>query len=276
MKIKIVSDSSCDMLQLDGVNFESVPLTISTDQHDYEDDANLNLPDMLSELAGYRGSSHTACPGPARWLQAFEDADVVYVTVITSNLSGTYNAAMNARDLYLQTHPQAKVHVFDTLSTGPEMRLLLEKIAELVKQGREFEEIVAAGNEYLTHTRLFFSLESLHNMAQNGRVNPLIASAIGVIGLRIVGTASVEGTLQPLDKCRGEKKVRTVLLKYLKEIGYHGGKVRISHVENLNLAVQIKQDIETAYEGADVLIYSARGLCSYYAERGGVLLGCEY
>ncbi len=65
------------------------------------------------------------------------------------------------------------------------------------------------------------------------------------------------------------------ILEELKKIGYNGGKIRISHVENEFLANQIKAAVKELYHSADVLVYKARGLCSYYAERGAIMLGCE-
>ena len=274
MTVKFVVDSSCDMRDTEYSNLTTVPLTISTDRRDWLDE-DLDIEEMLSELETYKGRSYTACPNVERWMKAFEGADVVYVATLTSGLSGTYNSAMVARDLYLREHPDVKIQVFDTLSTGAEIRLFVEKLMELNDQGCSFEEICDKAKEYKKKTRLLFSLKSLHNLAQNGRINKAVASAIGMLGISIIGTASTQGTLEPISKSRGDKKVIAKMLDELKKLGYNGGKIRISHVENEHLANQIKAAIKELYHGADVLVYKARGLCSYYAERGAVLIGCE-
>lgn len=275
MKVRIVADSSCDMLNFDGEDFVSVPLTISTDEKSYTDNSELNINEMLGYLAGHHGRSYTACPSVDSWIKSFEGADVIYVCTMTSALSGTYNSAMVAKNSYLETHPEVKIHVFDTLSTGPELRLLVEKVAELSKSGMSFEDVCERADMYMKRTRLFFSLESLHNMAQNGRVSKLTASAAGILGIRIVGTASREGTLEPINKCRGEKRALVAFVENLKNAGYNGGKLYISNVENPEFAENVKNAIMERYENADIKIYKTRGLCSYYAERGGMLIGCE-
>lgn len=274
MTVKFVVDSSCDMQDMEYSNLTTVPLTISTDRHDWLDE-NLDIEEMLTELEGYKGRSYTACPDVAHWMRAFEGADVVYVATLTSGLSGTYNSAMVARDLYIREHPDTKIQVFDTLSTGAEIRLIVEKLMELDSRGYSFEEVCQKAEEYMKKTRLLFSLKSLHNLAQNGRINKAVASAIGVLGISIIGTASSQGTLEPISKSRGDKRVVAKMLEELKKLGYNGGKIRISHVQNELLANQIKAAIKELYHGADVLVYKARGLCSYYAERGAVLIGCE-
>ncbi len=275
MRIKIIADSAADLLKVEGVEFASVPLTISAGEQEFVDDATLDVAGMVETLTTYQGRSGTACPSIDAWLQAFDDADVVYVVTITSGLSGTYNSAMNARDMYLQSHPSAKVQVFDSLSTGPEMCLWVEKIAELVQQGVSFEEVCYRMEAYGKRTRLFFSLESLHNLVQNGRVSKLVASVVGVLGIRIFGTASTIGTLETLAKCRNTRKVIANMLSEMKNAGYKGGRLRIAHVGNESFATQIADAVKEVFGTEDIKIYLCRGLCSFYAESGGILVGCE-
>ncbi len=275
MKRKIVADSSCDMWELNGVDFAVAPMTISTDNKHYVDNQELDVHLMSEDLAKYKGVSHTACPSVGSWLDCYEGYDEVFVVTLTGAMSGTYNSAMTAKGIYEEENENVKVHVFDSLSTGPEMRLLIEKLKEMIEEDLTFEEIVEKGQDYLNHTRLFFALKSLHNFAMNGRVNKAVASAIGVLNISIFATASEEGTIQQISKCRGEKKVVRSMIEHLENAGYHGGKVRISHADNLKLAHNVRDKILELYPHADIIVYPMGGLCTYYAEIGGLLVGCE-
>ena len=275
MKRKIVADSSCDMWELNGVDFAVAPITISTDNKHYVDNQELDVHLMSEDLAKYKGVSHTACPSVGSWLDCYEGYDEVFVITLTGTMSGTYNSAMTAKGIYEEENDNVKVHVFDSLSTGPEMRLLIEKLKEMIEENLPFEEIVEKGQDYLKHSRLFFALKSLHNFAMNGRVSKAVASAIGVLNISIFATASEEGTIQQISKCRGEKKVVKSMIEHLENAGYHGGKVRISHAENLKLAQNVRDKILEIYPNADIIIYPMGGLCTYYAEIGGLLVGCE-
>ncbi|MBC6010817.1 DegV family protein [Catenibacterium faecis] len=275
MKRKIVADSSCDMWELNGVDFAVAPITISTDNKHYVDNQELDVHLMSEELAKYKGVSHTACPSVGSWLDCYEGFDEVFVITLTGAMSGTYNSAMTAKGIYEEENENVKVHVFDSLSTGPEMRLLIEKLKEKIDEDLPFEEIVEKGQDYLNHTRLFFALKSLHNFAMNGRVSKAVASAIGVLNISIFATASEEGTIQQISKCRGEKKVVKSMIEHLEDAGYHGGKVRISHADNLKLAHNVRDKILELYPNADIIVYPMGGLCTYYAEIGGLLVGCE-
>lgn len=275
MKRKIVADSSCDIWELNGVDFAVAPITISTDNKHYVDNQELDVHLMSEELAKYKGVSHTACPSVGSWLDCYEGYDEVFVVTLTGAMSGTYNSAMTAKGIYEEENENVKVHVFDSLSTGPEMRLLIEKLKEMIEEDLPFEEIVEKGQDYLNHTRLFFALKSLHNFAMNGRVSKTVASAIGVLNISIFATASEEGTIQQISKCRGEKKVVKSMIEHLENAGYHGGKVRISHADNLKLAHSVRDKILELYPHADIIVYPMGGLCTYYAEIGGLLVGCE-
>lgn len=275
MKRKIVADSSCDIWELNGVDFAVAPITISTDNKHYVDNQELDVHLMSEELAKYKGVSHTACPSVGSWLDCYEGYDGVFVVTLTGAMSGTYNSAMTAKGIYEEENENVKVHVFDSLSTGPEMRLLIEKLKEMIEEDLPFEEIVEKGQDYLKHSRLFFALKSLHNFAMNGRVSKTVASAIGVLNISIFATASEEGTIQQISKCRGEKKVVKSMIEHLEDAGYHGGKVRISHADNLKLAHNVRDKILELYPHADIIVYPMGGLCTYYAEIGGLLVGCE-
>lgn len=275
MKRKIVADSSCDIWELNGVDFAVAPMTISTDNKHYVDNQELDVRLMSEDLAKYKGVSHTACPSVGSWLDCYEGFDEIFVITLTGAMSGTYNSAMTAKGIYEEENENVKVHVFDSLSTGPEMRLLIEKLKEMIEEDLPFEEIVEKGQDYLNHTRLFFALKSLHNFAMNGRVSKTVASAIGVLNISIFATASEEGTIQQISKCRGEKKVVKSMIEHLEDAGYHGGKVRISHADNLKLAHNVRDKILELYPNADIIVYPMGGLCTYYAEIGGLLVGCE-
>ena len=275
MKRKIVADSSCDMWELNGVDFAVAPITISTDNKHYVDNQELDVHLMSEDLAKYKGVSHTACPSVGSWLDCYEGYDEVFVITLTGSMSGTYNSAMTAKGIYEEENDNVKVHVFDSLSTGPEMRLLIEKLKDFIEEDLPFEEIVEKGQDYLNHSRLFFALKSLHNFAMNGRVSKTVASAIGVLNISIFATASEEGTIQQISKCRGEKKVVKSMIEHLENAGYHGGKVRISHADNLKLAHNVRDKILELYPNADIIVYPMGGLCTYYAEIGGLLVGCE-
>ena len=273
--MKIVADSSADTFSFAGVPFACAPLKILTDVREYVDNEQLDVEGMVNDLLSYSGKSSTSCPSVGDWLDAFGGAKEVFCITITSNLSGSYNSACTAAQEYEANNPGCRVHVIDSLSTGPEMRLIMEKLRELMEKGLSFDEIKAEISAYPQRTGLLFVLESMRNLANNGRVSHLAAKAAGVLGIRAVGKASDVGTLEMLSKERSAAKTVKATVGYMKELGWVGGKVRIGHVCNEPIALKLVEAIRAEYPETDLEYYPSTGLCSFYAEKGGYLLGFE-
>ncbi|MBQ9968368.1 MAG: DegV family protein [Oscillospiraceae bacterium] len=273
--VKIVADSSANILALERVPFAAAPLKVITNEREFIDDEDLDVDDMTAWFASYKGRSKTSCPNPSDWLDAFGDAEEVFCVTITSGLSGSFNAACIAKQLYETEHEGRRVCVIDSLSAGPELVLLIEKLEEDIVRGLSYEEICRDIRVYQQKTGLVFMLESLKNFAANGRVSPAVAKLAGVLGIRIVGKASDQGTLEPTNKSRGEGRALSALVTNMQEAGLSKGKVRIAHNYNEVAAETLRDMLLTVLPQVDVQIHACRGLCSYYAEKGGMLVGFE-
>ncbi len=272
----IVSDSSSNLVSLEGVRFASVPLKIITSVREYPDIPATDVPEMVRDLSRYKGRSSTSCPNVRDWLEAFGDAQTILGVTITSGLSGSYESARQARAEYLTRHPDAKVWILDSLTAGPEMALLVEKMKECADAGLPFEEICRRVEEYRNHgTRLLYVLEHLDTLAHNGRVSPAVAKLAGIMGIRILGTASGQGTLEQLRKCRGASQSLRCACREMQSCGYAGGKVRLHHCINPQIASALADAIRADYPDADIRIQPCRALCSFYAEPGGLMIGFE-
>ena len=239
------------------------------------DDEALDVEAMLRWFEHYKGRSQTSCPNPSDWLEAFGDGEDIFCVTITSGLSGSYNAACIAKQMYEAEHPDRRVFVVDSLSAGPELTLLLEKLEECISQGLSYEQICRTIQDYQRQTGLLFMLESLKNFAANGRVSPAVAKLAGLLGIRIVGRASDAGTLEPMDKCRGQTKSLETILAHLKAFGLSRGRVCIAHCKNPTAAAELEKLIRSDLPQVRVDITVCRGLCSYYAENGGLLVAYE-
>ena len=275
MKFRIVSDSSSDIFALSEVDFATVPLKVITDEKEYIDTPELDVDEMISDLQKYKGTSKSSCPNMEDWRSAFGDAEAVFCVPITRNLSGSYNSATLACEEYVEEHPDRKAYVVDTLSAGPGCAILVEKLCALIAEGLSFEEIRDNLCEYQRSTHLHFCLESLRNFANNGRVSHATAKIAGVIGIRIIGMASDEGTLEVQSKARGAAKAISEMYSKLKEYGYCGGKVRIHHCHGEDTAEALSRMILADYPDADIAVRTTGALCSFYAEEGGFLVGYE-
>ena len=272
---RIVVDSSASLYKLDGVDFAAVPLKIVTDEREYLDDGTLNAVEMATTLRTYKGKTSTSCPNIGDWLEAYEGADEIYAITITGTLSGSCNAAQLAAEEYQAEHPGAQVFVLDSLSTGAESRLLVERLAALIKAGKPFDTVCEEIRAYHEHTHLLFALESLANLARNGRVKPAVAAVARMLNIRVIGKASDVGELDVLCKTRGEHGALERMVLEMKAHGLTNGRVHIDHCCNAAAAERLKHMVHAVFPEAKVEVGTCGALCSYYAEYGGLMVGYE-
>lgn len=276
----IVSDSSCDLrtsaFHSDRVLFHSVPLRIQVGDQEFVDNDDLSVPEMLRAMAAEKSASSSACPSPADFAKAFEAGDCTVCFTISSNLSGTYNSAIMARDMVLEEYPEKRVCVIDSRATAGAMVLLIRRAKELMEADEtgDFDGICAQLRLYQAALRTCFTLENFDNLIKNGRMRPLVGTLLHSLGIHVIADATPQGTIHVADKARGEAKTFrsiTALMRASKECD--GAEVVISHCENLEGAMKLKQQILEDLSVKQVEIISCRGLTSFYAMEKGLIVG---
>ncbi|HFI0122698.1 TPA: DegV family protein [Streptococcus suis] len=278
-KWKIVVDSGCDYRQLKNLapdtEFISVPLTIQVGDQAFVDDANLDIDHMMEVMEASKSAAGSACPSPQAYQAAFEGAENIIVMTITGGLSGSFNAARVARDMYVEEHPEVNIHLIDSLSAGGEMDLIVDEINRLIATGMEFEELVQAITTYQENSKLLFVLAKVDNLVKNGRLRKLVGTVVGLLNIRMVGEASSEGKLELLQKARGHKKSVVAAFEEMKKAGYNGGRIVMAHRNNAKFFQQFSDLVKTEFANATIEEVATSGLCSFYAEEGGLLMGYE-
>ncbi len=273
MNYKIVSDSSSNLLQ--GTQwYQSVPLKI-LGQQEYIDDGSQDVAEMVHHLKHFKGKSSSSCPNVSDWLDAFEGHQCIFAVTITQRLSGSYNAAVQAANTYREEHPDARIFVIDSMAAGPEMAMIVDKIRTLMDQGLDPDQVMEQVKDYQSHLYTLFCLESLTNLARNGRVNPTVAKLAGVLGIRVCGEAQ-QGQIVPIHKARGAKKALNTLVEMIVERGFQDGcLLRVAHCLAPETAQALGDAILEKFPGARFQMETTGVLCSYYAEQGGLMIGFE-
>ena len=274
MTYRIVSDSSSNVITMTNPNYVSVPMKVRAGK-EYIDDQNLDLAAMVEGLRNHKGTSGSACPSVGEWLDAFGDADMVFGTTMSKGLSGSYNADCEAARMYMEEKPGKQAFIFNTLSAGPQQAFLNEKLLELCEQGLSFEEIQEKVREYYKNTHILFCLESMMNLARNGRTSMAVAKIAGMLGIRVCGDAKA-GMITPVHKPRGAKKATETLVEMMIERGfYDGAQLRIAHCFGEKQAQDLADATLAKFPNAKITIEPTTALCSFYAEAGGLMIGFE-
>lgn len=277
MKWNIIADSSCDLLDFESQNgdirFASIPFVISIGTKDYVDNEELDVPEMVAAMEKSESASHTSCPPPYAWYEQFEKPGYAIAITISGKLSGSYNSAHTARDMILEHDPEKRIALIDSRSAGAEIVLIIKRLYELIEAGNDFDAVVRKTEEFIRHTHVIFALSSFDNLVKNGRMNKIVGFIAGKLGLWGIGIGSEEGTIKVKQKARGNGKALEAIIEDMKERRVEQGTVIISHCQNAELAERLKAAIRNLWPDVKVGILPARGLCSYYANRGGLIIG---
>lgn len=276
MKWNIVADSACDLMKKDvdseAVGFSTVNFILRVGDRDYIDDEQLDILKMIDDMESYPAASYSSCPSPDAWAEQFKKAEQTIAITISGNLSGSLNSAMAAVDIVMSEYPEKKIAVLDSRSTGPEMALCIYNIVEWIKSNHSFETIVEKAEKFLEDTKTIFALSSFNNLVKNGRMSKAKGFIAKILGMWGVGIANEEGKIAMKGKARGTGKVLALIIDDLKQRGFQGCEVVISHCYNEKMAERLRTSILDNWSNARITILKTRGLDSFYAERGGLIV----
>lgn len=275
--MKIVLDSGCDltdeMKQKRGELFEVVPLSLQVDDVQFIDDDKLDMPNYMTEMEKSKIAVKTAAPSPELFLEKFKAEGSIFAVTLSSHLSASYANAMLAKQMYLEEFSAKFIHVFDSLSAACGQALIAQKISEYITCNLQEMEIEKKVSSFVANMKTYFILERYENIVKNGRMNPYVAKLAGFIGIRPI-CAAVEGKMEVVDKAVGSKKAFTKLIDAIakQKLDFENRTLAISHVTCLEKAIAFRDEILEKIKFKDVIILETSGLCSTYAERGGIII----
>ncbi|HCO29045.1 MAG TPA: DegV family protein, partial [Lachnospiraceae bacterium] len=151
MSYKIVGDSCCDYTTVENKKdtFIQIPLTLDVDGFQIRDDDTFEQIEFLKRVAVSKECPRSACPAPEEYMKAYEQADDIYVVTLSSELSGSYNSAVLAKNLYEEEHGTKNIHVFNSKSASSGQLLICRFIEALAEAGTPFEEVVERVEKYI-------------------------------------------------------------------------------------------------------------------------------
>jgi DegV family protein with EDD domain len=261
-------------------HFVSIPLTLTVDGHDIIDDETFDQADFLKRVAASPTSPHSACPSPEKYIESMRgDYDNIYIITLSSQLSGSYNSACLARDIYLEEledddMPPKNIHVFDSKSASIGETLIGRKIAEFEEAGLSFDEVVKETDKYIQSQHTFFILKTLETLRKAGRLSGLKAMIANTLNIKPIMGSTPEGTIQQLGQARGMMKALDRMVDSMLSVtGDTAGRVlAISHCNALGDVTVLKEKIEKKASFKDIVIVNTRGVSSMYANDGGIIM----
>lgn len=277
MSFKVILDSCGELtpeMKLDE-RFASAALTLNVGGEDIVDDETFDQAEFLRKVAACPECPKSACPSPECYREGFmAEADHLYAVTLSAELSGSYNSAVLGKNLALESHPDKKIHVFNSRSASIGETLIALKIQECEEAGMDFEQVVETVEAYIETQNTFFVLENLETLRKNGRLSKVKFFVASALKIKPVMGSTPEGNICQLDQARGINKALVKMVDYIveKAAGSREKVVAISHCNCRERAELVKNAILERIQVKDVILLDTAGISSMYANDGGIIV----
>ncbi len=276
---KIIIDSCGELpenLKKDG-HFATVSLELDVDGFRIRDDETFDQLDFLRRVKESIKEPKSSCPSPEEYMRAFEgEAENIYVITLSGKLSGSYNSAVLAVNLYNEEHEDESknIYVFNSRSASIGETIIGMKVQEFEESGFAFDDIVKQTEEYISSMNTFFVLETLDTLRKAGRLSNLKAFVANTLNIKPVMGSTKEGAIQQLGQARGMKKALAKMVSDMMETTKNCEErvLAIAHCNCPERAEYVKQCIEKLANFKKIVIVNTAGISSMYANDGGVIL----
>ena len=276
MSFKIIVDSCCDLTpaQLREECFVKVPLTIRVGDHTVVDDDTFDQGELLWRMKESDTAPQSACPSPAQYLEAFDcGADDLYVVTLSALLSGSHNAAAQARSIWLEEHPESRVHIFNSCSASAGEVLVALKLQELAQSGMDFTTVVDQVSRYINEMETYFVLETLDNLRKAGRLTRVQSIVTSTLRIKLLMGATPEGEICKKGQAMSVKQALNKMVALMADDLKHVGKrLSIVHCNCLERAFYVKELALKQCRFDEILVSDTGGIATMYANDGGVIV----
>lgn len=276
MSYLILCDSCTDFtpaMEQDS-HFVRIPLTLHVGGRDIIDDETFDQKDFLQRVNECPDCPKSSCPSPEKFMEYFEEADDIYIVTLSSHLSGAFNSAELAKQMYEEEHPSKNIHIFDSKSASAGQTLQALEIQRLAKKNTPFQAIVSQVENFINHMGTKFVLETLETLRKNGRLSNVTAMLVNALNIKLVMTSDGNGQIDKYSQARGMKKAIGKMAEAIREDAVSPGErtLAISHCNNPDRAELVKKTILAAVPFKNVIIAETGGVSSLYAADGGIVV----
>lgn len=277
MSYRIVVDSCGEFTEemKQDSHFVHAALHLYVDGEQFVDDETFDRLDFIKKMKASPNCPKSSCPSPEVYREAFDcGAEHLYAVTLSAELSGSYNSAMTGRNMYLEDHPDAKVHVFNSCSASVGEMRIAQKIQECEEAGMSFETVVETVNQFILHMHTYFVLETLDNLRKNGRLSLVKALVASALNIKPYMGATDNGEIIQLGQARGmQKALRKMVETMAEEVKNPEEKVlALAHCNNRERAEYVKGEIQKLLKVKDILVLETSGVSTLYAAEGGIIM----
>ncbi|WP_270182847.1 DegV family protein [Alkalihalobacillus sp. CinArs1] len=279
MAIRIITDSSIDFPEemLADLNVTVVPLNLLFGEKEYKAGVDIDTPTFYQKLKQAKELPKSSAPSPQDFLTKFEQSepeDKILVISLSKALSTTYENAVLAKQMFHEEHPDRDVEVINSKTASSGLGIIVCHAAEMAQNGESFEDIVRETEMYTDETLTMFLLDTLENVIKGGRLDRVKGTIASALNIKLLMRAGDDGSLEVLDKVRGNKRA---IRQFIQKVGEYGHNledkvVAIAHSNCEDKARALMEQIQERYKFKRVVLSTMGPLIGTYAGEGGLLV----
>ncbi len=274
MTYQLICDSCTDLPEetLRDPHVVKVPLSIQVGPETVIDDENFRQLELLQKMRAWPDAPKTACPSPSAYMEQFREDKDNYIVTLSARLSGSYNAAMQARAIYREEGGRANVHVFNSRSAVSGQAQIALLIRELAGSGLAFAQVVERVEAYINRMQTLFVLENLDNLRKNGRLTRTQSLVTGALRVKLLMGATREGEIEKLGQGLSIRQTLARMVARMSENTDHvGRRLIIAHCNCQERAEYVRELVRQRCRFGEVLIVPVGGVATVYANDGGIV-----
>ncbi|MHA1910590.1 MAG: DegV family protein [Candidatus Kariarchaeaceae archaeon] len=225
MNIKLLADSGCD-IPLDELKEKGiylVPVKILFGLEDYKDKVEMSVEEFYEKLETTEVHPTTSQPSPQDFYEAYEEAkedgvEILVGMVLSSQLSGTYQSAIIAQNLFESTYGTdgMKIKIFDSLNATVTLAACVYTFSDIINRGGTLEELDTVWEVLKERTKLAGALTTLEYLQRSGRVSKAKAIVGRILNLRPL-VSIVDGLVKPIGTALGSDSALKKEIEFLKK-----------------------------------------------------------
>lgn len=230
MKFEIVCDSSADLSVkvLNELGVKMVSFYVSVDGENYLKEAkDIEVMDFYQAMLDKSNCyPKTSCPSIQDYADVFlplaKEKRPILCLCLTQKFSGSYQSAVNARELILEEYPDAEIEVVDSQLITVLQGLFVKEAVHLREKGLSLDTSVELLKEIRNSGHIFFTTKDLKYLEHGGRLGKVASIAGSVLNLKPI-LHFYDGNLGTTQVCRGRKQSLTRVISnftaYVEETG---------------------------------------------------------
>ncbi|MEJ6951419.1 DegV family protein [Natronospora cellulosivora (SeqCode)] len=277
MTVKILTDSASDLPKelIEEYSIDVLPLLVTIGDETFLDGDTIKPKELFNGMRD--GNVYKTAQVPiGAFIEKFkeydENTELIYLA-FSSELSGTYQGAVMAKEQVLAEKPDLSIDLLDTKCASMGHGMLVYQAAKMASEGKSREEIIEAVDFYKEHMVHIFTVDDLEYLYRGGRVSKTSAFVAGLLNIKPILHVD-EGKLLPLEKKKGRKKVLRRMIELINERGSELDKqtVAISHGDDLETAEKVRDMIKDRFGTEDFIISSIGSAVGAHAGPGTIAI----